>query len=232
MTRESTVVIVDDDRGMCDSLSRVLTQRGYGVIACTSAVEYLRRTEIIDADCLLADIRMPEIDGIMLRHTLTQRGQDLPTVFMTGSRDIPTVVEAMKAGAVDLLEKPFETSELIAAVEHCVAKSEETHRQRRLLARIWAGLRRLTPREAEVCGYVASGFLNKQVAVAIGTTEKTVKVHRARVMQKLEAASVADLVRIVEQALLAKDRESITIDGEVIERPRGVPIIGRVLHRD
>jgi DNA-binding CsgD family transcriptional regulator len=138
---------------------------------------------------------------------------------MTATGHIPTVVEAMKEGAIDLLAKPFSAAELAAAVARATESDRRAHDTRRALVELWRRLERLTPREAEVCALVACGLLNKRVAALIGTKEKTVKVHRGRVMKKLNVSSVAELVRFVESVLAEAERKLIKLDGVDVTRP-------------
>jgi FixJ family two-component response regulator len=172
---------------------------------------------------------MPDIDGLAMHRTAAEHGMDVPTVFMTATGDIPTIVQAMKLGASDLLSKPFPAMVLLTAVEAAIARHTQLQKEHQSLAELWRAVSRLTPREAEVCGLVASGLLNKQVAAMIRTTEKTVKVHRARMTQKLQAHSTAELVRIVDRVMVERDRAVLSIDGVEVGRPRGVDIIARVL---
>lgn len=226
---ETLIVVVDDDERVCRALERVLACHGYRVRTFTSARAYLAARERMTPACVVADIRMPELDGLALHEAEQALGADVPTVFMTASGDVATTVRAMKAGASDFLEKPFDDRTLLAAVEAAVARGEQELVERRALARVWRHLQYLTPREAEVGALVISGRLNKQIAATIGTTEKTVKVHRARVMQKMGVTSLADLVRVIDHALRARSSPSITEDGAVLARPRALAVIERVL---
>jgi FixJ family two-component response regulator len=152
-------------------------------------------------------------------------------VFMTASGDIPTVVEAMKEGALDLLAKPFSGPSLSAAIAAATDSGRRVREERRALADVWRRLERLTPREAEVCALVACGLLNKRVAARIGTKEKTVKVHRGRVMQKLHLTSIAELIRLVDAVQAERARHAIKLDGAEIVRPHAVDIIIDILSR-
>jgi len=174
---------------------------------------------------------MPELDGLALHRAARDEGLDVPTVFMTATGDVDTIVQAMKAGATDLLSKPFMPAALITAVEGAVERARRVRREQRSLAELWRSLAKLTPREAEVGALVSSGLLNKQVAAAIGTTEKTVKVHRARVMQKLQAQSLAELVRIVDRVLSSPERRSLVVDGKEIPQPPALAAMRRALER-
>lgn len=229
----SLIVVVDDDERVCRALSRVLSLQGYRVRTFTSARDYLAERDRFTPTCIVADVRMPELDGLALHDAEHALGGDTPTVFITASGDVATTVRAMKAGAADFLEKPFDDEAFLAAVASAVARSEHALDERRSLAELWRHLQRLTPREAEVCGLVVSGRLNKQIAAAIGTTEKTVKVHRARVMQKMGVASLAQLVRIVDRALRESGTRTILTHASApLSRPRALAIIESVLKRE
>ena len=234
MSREvdSLIAVVDDDDRVCRALSRVLGFHGYQVRTFTSARAYLQARQQMTPACVVADVRMPELDGFSLYEIERASGGVVPTVFITASGDVATSVRAMKAGATDFLEKPFDDQALLTAVEQAVARSTHGSAERRSLAELWWRLSRLTPREAEVCAHVVAGRLNKQVAAALGTTEKTVKVHRARVMQKMNATSLAELVRFVDRALREGTADRIVTDsGETIARPRAIAVMERVLGR-
>ena len=158
--------------------------------------------------CVVADIRMPELDGIGLAQAMRERGIDVPIVFMTATGDVETVVRAMKQNASDLLAKPFTADALLGAVTRSIDLSHRLDDEHRALLMLWRLAGRLTPREAEVCALVACGSANKVVAARLGTTEKTIKVHRGRVMSKLAATSLAELVRMVDRLLAAESRTS------------------------
>ena len=224
-----TVAVVDDDEAMCRSLERSLAGNGFHVLSYTSAQHYLAERDSIDPQCVLADINMPEMDGVGMRRVERERGHDVPTVFITGQVDVPTAVRAMKEGALDLLEKPVEEAVLLWAVRRAIDRSAVLRAARRELAALWHAFDLLTPREAEVCALVASGRRNKQVAALIGTTEKTVKVHRARVMHKLGLESLADLVRLVDRVL--GDASSVPRDEDWrrIHRPLAVSVMSSAL---
>jgi FixJ family two-component response regulator len=213
------VVVVDDDEAICRSVTRLLDAEGYRVRAYTTARDYLDDHDEASPSCALVDIRMPDVDGLALIRALRGTGNDVPTVFMTATGHIPTVVEAMKEGAHDLLAKPFTAEDLSAAIKRATESDRRTHDDRRALVERWRRLERLTPREAEVCALVACGLLNKRIAALIGTKEKTVKVHRGRVMKKLNVSSVAELVRFVESVLAEAERKLIKLDGVEIGRP-------------
>lgn len=194
-----TVTIVDDDESVRRSLGRLLVTSGYRVRAFASAAEFLREPPPIATapGCLLVDVRMPDIDGLELYAILCADGREAPIVFMTGHGDVQIGVRAMKWGAIDFLLKPFTDDELLDAIQRAVARDAERRAESAALAALRNRIARLTPREWEVCAQVVEGRLNKQIAAELGIREKTVKVHRSRVMAKLQAASVAELVRMV-----------------------------------
>ncbi|HYC50350.1 MAG TPA: response regulator [Gemmatimonadaceae bacterium] len=221
------IAVVDDDASVCESIARVLSVHGYRVAEFTSANEYLvQRSRQLQPACLLADIRMPELDGLELYRRTLRDGVDVPTIFMTGTTDVSLVVDAMHSGAADLLPKPFSPQKLFDAVERAIQRAGAVLDDRWSVVRLWASASQLTPREAEVAGYVASGLLNKQVAAHIGTREKTVKVHRARAMQKLGAHSLADLVRMTDRLVAIPVRRVILRDGSAMQRP---PVLDRLV---
>jgi FixJ family two-component response regulator len=219
------VAVIDDDEATCRAVARYLGAEGYRVRTYTTAREYLDETDVASPACVLVDIRMPGVDGLELIRTMRDGGGDIPAVFMTATGDIPTVVEAMKEGALDLLAKPFSATTLSAAIAGATDSGRRVREVRRALADVWRKLERLTPREAEVCALVACGLLNKRVAARIGTKEKTVKVHRGRVMQKLNLSSLAELIRLVDTVDAERARRSIKLDGVDVLRPRTVDII-------
>jgi FixJ family two-component response regulator len=225
------VAVIDDDEGTCRAVARFLGAEGYRVRTYTTAREYLDETDAASPACVLVDIRMPGLDGLGLIRTMRDGGGDVPAVFMTASGHIPTVVEAMKEGALDLLAKPFSAETLSTAIATATSSGRRVREERQALADVWRRLERLTPREAEVCALVACGLLNKRVAARIGTKEKTVKVHRGRVMQKLNLASLAELIRLVDAVQAERARRSIKLDGVDYLRPHAVDIIIDILSR-
>jgi FixJ family two-component response regulator len=225
-----TVAIIDDDEPMCKALQRSLQGHGFRVRSFTSAREYLSERDSFDPQCIVADINMPELDGVGMHRIEREQGHDVPTVFITGRVDVRTAVIAMKEGALDLLEKPVDEAVLIWTVQRAIARSAVLRAARSELATVWHSLDLLTPREAEVCALVASGRRNKQIAALIGTTEKTVKVHRARVMHKLGVQSIAELVRLVD--LVLGDQTSALpsdADRRRITRPRALRVMSSAL---
>jgi FixJ family two-component response regulator len=195
----STVFLLDDEPGMIKALTRLLKAEGFTVQAFTSAKAFLESYSPETLSCLVLDVAMPELNGLELQERLTRSGVLVPIVFLTGHGDIPMSVQAIKAGAVDFLTKPVKDADLLRAVRAALQRAIE---QRELISEI-ALLRRrysnLTPRESEVMALVVAGQLNKQIAADLGTGEHTIKVHRARVMEKMGVESLADLVRAAER---------------------------------
>jgi FixJ family two-component response regulator len=191
-----TVFIVDDAREVRVGLSRLLTAAGYNARAFESAQCFLEEQDPEAPGCLLLDVCMPDLNGLELQRALTCSRSARPIVFLTGMGDVQTSVEAMKLGAVDFLTKPVDDVKLFAAVEQALRRDEEQRLERSIRNTIQQRLEILTPRELQVMGQVIRGRLNKQIAADLGTGEKTVKVHRARVMSKMMARSVAELVQL------------------------------------
>jgi FixJ family two-component response regulator len=193
------VYLVDDEPSIRRAFTRLLRSAGYETISYESAEEFLSDAEAHDASCcLIVDLRMPGLSGLDLQADLERCGLPMSVVFISGHADVQSGIRAMKAGAVDFLQKPVSQEVLLDAVDRAL----ERDRLRRLAgehrSRLLDRLARLTPRERDVFGLVVTGLMNKQVGAELGTTEKTVKVHRARVMQKMEAASLAELVRMAD----------------------------------
>jgi FixJ family two-component response regulator/signal transduction histidine kinase len=193
---EGSVFVVDDDASMRRALARQLQRAGYQVEVFDSAQAYLDRASPSGAACIVSDVRMPGQSGLDLLQTLTQAGRELPTVFISGHGDIPIAVQAMRAGAVSFLPKPFTQAELLGAVAEALARGQALQASRVDQAALRGRLEKLTAREHEVFLLVVKGRLNKLIGAELGIAEKTVKVHRGRVMEKMGAASVADLVRM------------------------------------
>jgi FixJ family two-component response regulator len=192
----STVFIVDDAREVRTGLSRLLAAAGYRVRAFESAASFLKEHDAEAPGCLLLDVCMPGLSGLDLQHTLVGSADARPIVFLTGRGDVQTSVHAMKEGAVDFLTKPVDDTQLFAAVDQALKRDAEQRLERAIRDTIQRRLAMLTPRERQVMAHVIRGRLNKQIAADLGTGEKTVKVHRARVMSKMVARSVAELVQL------------------------------------
>ena len=205
MPSVSTVFLVDDDASVRRALARLIKAAGYQLRTFASAREFLDSNLHNDGPaCLVLDIRMPGLSGMDLQRELQTANTTLPIIFITGYGDIPMSVKAMKQGAVDFLPKPVRDADLLRAIEQALARAVRERAYREELEDIRNRLEKLTAREREVMSLVVRGFLNKQIAVELGTVEKTIKVHRARVMQKMQVNSVAELVRVVERAGIDK----------------------------
>jgi FixJ family two-component response regulator len=194
-----TVFIVDDDPAVLKSLSRLLRSVEFTVVTLGSPQEFLEQHDPHAPGCLVLDVAMPGLNGLELQEALVTKGSAVPIIFLTGHGDIPMSVEAMKRGALDFLTKPVNDDDLIKAVHAALEKDRIARQARNELEDIQERLATLTPREREVLNHVVTGQLNKQIAYDLGTVEKTVKVHRARVMEKMKVQSVAELVRLTER---------------------------------
>ncbi|PCE32230.1 response regulator transcription factor [Burkholderia ubonensis] len=193
----SIVFIVDDDLAVRRALSRLVRSAGYRAESFESGRAFLAAADPTNCPaCLLLDLQLPDVNGLDIQRELNAA---LPIIFITGHGDIGTTVDAMKAGAADFLPKPVSDTVLLDAIRRALERSMQMGERRRELASLQARAGRLTPREREVMALVVTGRLNKQVADDLGITEKTIKIHRARVMEKMEAASLADLVRLADK---------------------------------
>jgi FixJ family two-component response regulator len=205
MTDKFAVYLVDDDPGVLKALSRLLRAKGYDVRAYSSPVVFLEEHDVAVPGCAVLDVSMPGLDGLVLQHALAvTNGFHRPVVFVTGKGDIPTSVSAMKAGAIDFLTKPVKDVDLFEAISRAEARDTESRWLHSELESMQAKVDTLTPREREVLTHVVAGRLNKQIAGDLGTVEKTIKVHRSRMMKKLSIRTVADLVRMAEKLSLPK----------------------------
>lgn len=198
-----TVFVVDDYAPLRRSISRLLRAADFVVAAFPSAQDFLAQYDSGVWGCLVLDLAMPTLNGLELQRILAKTGSLLPIIFLTGTADIPRSVQAMKQGASDFLTKPVNDEDLLAAVRVAIEKNRALHREQAELSEIRARLATLTPREREVLEYVVAGKLNKQIAGELGTVEQTVKVHRAHVMQKMKAHSVAELVRLTQRCSIS-----------------------------
>jgi len=190
------VFVVDDDASMRDAISRLLNAVGLTVQTFTSAREFLNRRLPDVPGCVVLDVRLPGLSGLDLQREMVEKGIHIPVVFITGHGDIPMSVQAMKAGAVEFLTKPFRDQDLLDAVRSGILLDRKEREERAELAELRDCVRQLTQREQEVMSLVVSGLLNKQIALQLGTSEKTIKIHRSQVMRKMRAHSLAHLVRI------------------------------------
>jgi FixJ family two-component response regulator len=193
------VFVVDDESAVGVSIKRLLHSVGLEARHFTSASEFLRAKRPDAPGCIVLDVRLPDLSGLDLQQELAKANVDLPVIFVTGHADIPMTVRAMKAGAVEFLTKPFREQELLEAVQRAISRHRQILDQRASMRVLQSRYELLTPREREVFPMVASGLLNKQVAAELNASEKTIKVHRGQLMQKMEAHSLSDLIRMAEQ---------------------------------
>ena len=199
MTATAKVFVIDDDQSIRKSLRRLLDASNYETEVFESASEFLSRSPHSGPSCVIVDVRMPGLNGIDFQKALIEHGREEQLVFITGHGDIPMCAQAMKAGAVDFLPKPFKPKQLLESVERALTRSTEQRCRESEKNHVRCLLSRLTPREHEVMQLVATGMLNKQVGAELGMAEKTVKTHRAHVMQKLGITSVAELMVILQK---------------------------------
>jgi len=200
VTEEKPIVyVVDDDPSVRKALERLLRSAGHDAKTFASALEFLDCSHPDSPGCLVLDIKMPKLSGLDLQERLAEKGISFPIIFVTGHGTVPASVKALKAGAIDFLQKPFKDSELLDAVSRGIEKHCRLRQEHKEMEGLRARLDNLTAREREVFRLVVSGMLNKQVAFDLGIAEKTIKVHRARVMEKMGAQSLADLVRFAEK---------------------------------
>ncbi|MDZ4774108.1 MAG: response regulator transcription factor [Planctomycetota bacterium] len=207
MTRNGTVFLADDDQALCAATTRLLDACGFKVRWYSSAESFLARFDKHEPGCLLLDLRMPGRSGLELQQALADQKVEIPIVFLTGHADVPTSVFAMKKGAVDFLQKPASEEELIAALERALTRDAEQRKTSAELSGLRTRYDTLTPREKEVLAEVVAGQRNKQAAFSLGIAERTVKLHRSRVLEKMGADSLADLVRMAEYLGLGPPRE-------------------------
>jgi two-component system response regulator FixJ len=206
VTHEPTIFIVDDDEAVRDSLQLLLQAAGFPQIgAYGSSLQFLGAAAPQPGDCLLLDVRMPDMDGLEVQAELNRRAIRLPVIVMTGHGDVPIAVRAMKAGAADFIEKPFQDDVLIASVRRALALSAETTRVSEEVSETVRRLETLTAREREVLEGMVAGHPNKVIAHDLGISSRTVEIHRARVMDKMDARSLSVLVRMSLAAGVAPD---------------------------
>ncbi len=208
MAEKNTVVfVIDDDASVRKSLSRLLRSVGHSVETFSSAEEFLARERFDGIGCILLDVQMPGLSGMDLQAELNKVEYGMPIVFITGHGDIPMSVEAMRKGAVHFLTKPFDDDELLRAVREAIDKDRNAKAEEAEVQDIRGRLSLLTPREFEILRYVITGMLNKQIGFQLNIAEKTVKIHRGRVMEKLHVDSVAELVRLAQKTGIAPFKE-------------------------
>lgn len=193
---EATVFVVDDDPSVRRSLKRLIRSAGFTVESFASAQEFLGRPRPDIPGCLVLDINMPGVSGLDLQDELAAAEVNPPIIFLTGYGAVPASVRAMKAGAVDFLEKPVDDRALVDAIQQALERNRRARREQAEIREIQGRVESLSPREREVFRLLLTGMLNKQIASELGTTEKTIKVHRGRVMEKMQAGSIAELVRL------------------------------------
>jgi FixJ family two-component response regulator len=200
---EPTVFVVDDDPSVRRSTERLVRSMGFNVQTFATAKEFRERARIESPSCLVLDVHLPGSSGLDLQQELVQAGVQIPIIFITGRGNIPMSVRAMKGGAVEFLTKPTRSRDLLTAIRAAIERARAAHQARRQLDALRERYARLTAREREVMTLVVAGRLNKQIASEVAATERTIKFHRAHIMEKMEAESVADLVRMAGQLDLA-----------------------------
>jgi FixJ family two-component response regulator len=206
MQADPIVFVVDDDPSVRRSIERLIQSTGFKVATFQSAAAFLERPRSEGPACLVLDVRLPGLSGLDLQRQLTNAGIQLPIIFITAHGDIPMTVRAMKGGAVEFLTKPFRTEHLLYAVRAAIERDRNTLKQRTEVAQLRNRYDLLTPREREVFPLLVLGLLNKQIAGELATTERTIKFHRAHIMQKMQTESVADLVRMAQRLGLTGER--------------------------
>lgn len=194
-----TIYVVDDDASFRTALTRLLRAAGYEVRSYASAGEFLLAPPTATSGCIVLDVNMPGPSGLDLQAALRNLGDALPIIFLTGHGDVPMSVRAIKAGAEDFLTKPVQRETLLSAIKNALARYMENREARERASSVRLRYESLTPRERDVFNFVVAGKLNKQIASELGTSERTVKAHRAQVMDKMQVSSLAELVRVAEQ---------------------------------
>ena len=194
-----TVFLIDDDPSARRGLSRVIRIAGFNVVVFASAEDFLARPHHNGPGCIVLDVKMPGLSGLELQAEITKKVCAMPIIFISGHSDVPTTAEAMKEGAVDFLTKPVDRDHLLEAIRTALDNDQASRQAHAEHEQIRAKLDKLTPREFEVMRFVVAGLLNKQIAYKLGITEDTVKIHRGRMMSKIDVVSVADLVRLTQK---------------------------------
>ena len=199
-SRKPIIYVVDDDASVCRALSLLLKSHGFRVQAFMRAAGFLVFKHLKLPSCLILDIRLPGINGLAFQEVMKRRGITIPIIFITGHGDIPMSVKAMKAGAIDFLPKPFTEKKLLNAVTAAILKSKAQNKEQAEISKIKRRIKTLSPRELEVFRLVAKGMLSKQIARKRGTVLQTIKVHRGRMMQKMQAKTVTELIYFAQKA--------------------------------
>ena len=197
------VFIIDDDRGMRQAIQDLVESVGLLAESFATGEEFLKRKRTNDPSCLVLDVRLPQVSGLDLQRQLAETGVQIPIIFITAHGDIPMSVRALKSGAVEFLTKPFRDQDLLDAIQQALQRDSAAREQQTEIHELNERYQSLTVREREVMNLVVSGMLNKQIASEIGASEATVKIHRGHVMQKMQAGSVADLVRMADKLKLS-----------------------------
>ncbi len=200
---QAVIFVVDDDAGMRESLKNLIRSVALRVETFASAQEFLRSKRPDMPSCLVLDVRLQGVSGLDLQKRMGEAGMDIPIIFITGHGDIPMSVQAMKAGAVEFLSKPFRDQDLLDAIHHALERDRDAREKHAKIEELRSRYRSLTPREREVMALVVTGLLNKQIAGDLGTSETTVKIHRHQVMEKMGAGSLAELVRMADRLGIA-----------------------------
>ena len=197
-----TVFIIDDDRGMRQAVQDLVESVDLRAESFATALEFLNRQPTSDPSCLVLDVRLPQMSGLDFQRRLTEIGMQIPIIFITAHGDVPMSVRALKSGAVEFLTKPFRDQDLLDAIQQALQRDRAAREQQAEVDGLRGRYQALTAREREVMGLVVSGMLNKQIASQIGASEATIKIHRGNVMQKMQAASLIELVRIADKLKL------------------------------
>jgi|SRR5579863_5912816 FixJ family two-component response regulator len=194
-----TVFIIDDDRGMRQAIQDLVESVGLRAESFATGQDFLNKRRTADPSCLVLDVRLPQMSGLDFQHRLTEIGMQIPIIFITAHGDIPMSVRALKSGAVDFLTKPFRDQDLLDAIQQALQRDRVLQQHEAEIRELRERYQGLTAREREVMGFVVSGLLNKQIASEIGASEATVKIHRGNVMEKMQAASFVELVRMADK---------------------------------